>query len=470
MKKIILLFALFATSWSLKAQQLVTVNGTFTNQGQPVVNQEITVIYSTLDSLSPILGYDTTVTDSQGFYSFTKTVSGANFQGYAIVKSTDCFGSVQENYGFFFPGFYNVQINLQCVNICLNSFYASVDSIPGIGLMAKFGASHVTGTASYQWTFGDGTSGVGPYVDHIYASQGTYTVCLTTTDSIGSCTYTYCDSVVVQKFTNQCYAYFSYSQDSADNKTLYFTGQTGNAPGSIITWDFGDGNVFTGSNYTTQTYTSPGIYYVCLGYFDIFQNCFTTYCDVVYVGSGVTPNCSAEYKMFMIPDSVTQGANVIYFSSLYQSPTSTYAWDFGDGSFGSGPYTTHIFTGLGIFDVCLNIYDPFQNCTDTVCKRVEIMEGGMRILGVENSKNISIKYVYPNPAEGVSYVSLTSLLPGFAKVNLMSLDGRWIAQWNKELVQGANTLEIDLTDVEPGMYFIEVISNEDRATSKVMVK
>lgn len=470
MKKIIILIFLVASSWIAKGQQNLTISGSFLDQGQPVINQMVTVTYSSLDSLSPILGYDTTMTDSLGFYSFNRTVPGAPFQGYAIVKTSDCYGSTQDKYALFFPGFYNIQLNFECVNICINSFVASVDSIPGIGLMATFKAANVTGSANYQWTFGDGTTAVGPYVDHVYASPGVYTVCLTTSDVFGACTYTYCDSIRVQQTINQCYSVFNHYQDSVDNKTIYFVGQTGNAVNSIITWDFGDGNVFTGSNYVTHTYAQPGNYYVCLGYFDIFQNCFTTYCDVVYVGTGVAPNCNAEFKMFMIPDSVTLGANVIYFSSIYQSPSSSYSWDFGDGSYGVGSYTTHIYNSVGIYDVCLTIYDQFQGCTDTICKRVEIVDKGMRILGVNDSKNISINYVYPNPSEDISYVSLNSKVLGAARLNLMSLDGRLIKEWQKEIFPGDNTIELDLSAIEPGLYFIEIINNNDRVISKIMIK
>jgi PKD repeat protein len=472
MKNLFLTLVLLAGFFTASAQQqmAMVVNGTFINQGQPLVNEQISITYGATDSSGMIMGFDTVYTDSTGFYAASFLAPPGVTNAYAILKATDCFGGTQEQFAIFFPGWYTNQVNFECVNYCLNSFHYTVDSVPGIGLYAKFGASHVTGTASYTWTFGDGTTATGPYVDHVYAQKGTYTVCLTTTDTIANCTYTYCDSVSVRPFFNSCMAYFTYNVDSSNALTINFDGQTGNAPGSIITYDFGDGFVATGSNSTTHTYSLPGIYYVCLGYFDIFQNCFTTYCDVVYVGSGVTPNCSAEYKMFMIPDSVTQGANVIYFSSTYQSPTSTYAWDFGDGNYGSGAYTTHMFNNVGIYDVCLYVYDPFQNCSDTVCKRVEIIEGGMRILGLDNPKSIAIKSVYPNPAQDISYLSLNSLLPGIAKINVMSLDGRWIAQWNKELEQGSNTIELDLEGIDPGMYFVEVLSNNDRATSKLIVK
>ncbi|MEN9370404.1 MAG: hypothetical protein RI952_1269 [Bacteroidota bacterium] len=470
MKKILFLMLFVASSWIAKGQQTLTVSGNFMNQAIPVTNQQVTITYHSIDSLSPIIGRDTTLTDNLGYYSFSTTLSAANFNGYAIVKASDCYGATQEVFSVFLPGFYNLIVNIECVNLCLNSFAASIDSIPGIGLMAKFKATKVSASANYLWTFGDGTSGVGSYVDHVYANPGTYTVCLTTSDSIGACTYTYCDSVLVSNAIIQCYATYSYYQDSTNANMLYFTGQTLNAPGSIITWDFGDGLVYTGSNYTTHTYAQPGIYNVCLGYFDIIKNCFTTFCDVVYVGSGVTPNCNAEYKLFMIPDSVTLGANVVYFSSIYQSPTSSYFWDFGDSTYASNQFTTHIFNGTGVFDVCLTIYDFAQNCSDTVCKRVEIINGGMKILGLDNSENVNIKNLFPNPTNGISYMTLNSKSAAVANVKIYSIDGRLISKWNEELMQGEHTLKLDLTNIEPGMYFIEVVENNERVTAKLMIK
>ena len=74
MKKILLFLLFIASSWIAKGQQNLSVYGNFTNQTQPVVNQQVTITYNSIDSLNPILAYDTTMTDSFGFYYFSKIV------------------------------------------------------------------------------------------------------------------------------------------------------------------------------------------------------------------------------------------------------------------------------------------------------------------------------------------------------------------------------------------------------------
>jgi hypothetical protein len=98
------------------------------------------------------------------------------------------------------------------------------------------------------------------------------------------------------------------------------------------------------------------------------------------------------------------------------------------------------------------------------------MNGGMKILGIADSENININHLYPNPTDGISNLTLNSKLPSNAKVNIYSIDGRLIAQSNKELMQGENNIRLDLTNIEPGMYFVEIMSKNERVTAKLMIK
>lgn len=70
-----------------------------------------------------------------------------------------------------------------------------------------------SGTYSYFWSFGDGTSSTDPFPTHQYANGGPYLLCLTIDDGAG-CTSTSCDSVSVD--SNGLYTGFSGGNDQRD--------------------------------------------------------------------------------------------------------------------------------------------------------------------------------------------------------------------------------------------------------------
>lgn len=103
-------------------------------------------------------------------------------------------------------------ITVACNNSSNNSscqansqFYIFADSL-NPGNYFAYNLSWATGTNSYLWNFGDGTTSTQQYPFHQYAVPGQYVVCLTvtgtSTDSLGnviSCSDTYCDSSSVQR-------------------------------------------------------------------------------------------------------------------------------------------------------------------------------------------------------------------------------------------------------------------------------
>lgn len=132
------------------------------------------------------------------------------------------------------------------------------------GLALKLDASASSddgGIASYQWDFGDGTTGSGKTASHTYATAGTYPVTLTITDARGLT-----DSVTksfVMQVNEAPVAAFTHSSNGLE-VSVDASGSS-DSDGSISTyqWDFGDGS--TGEGRTaSHSYSKPGTYSVKL--------------------------------------------------------------------------------------------------------------------------------------------------------------------------------------------------------------
>jgi PKD repeat protein len=115
--------------------------------------------------------------------------------------------------------------------------------------------------ASYEWYFGDGTSGTGAVVNHAYAAAGTYGMSLTVRDNLGISAFIQKSVTVastlspIASFTSTCSflaCVFDGSASVAREGTL-----------ATYRWEFGDGNyAFTARE--SHTYALPGTYIVTL--------------------------------------------------------------------------------------------------------------------------------------------------------------------------------------------------------------
>jgi PKD repeat protein len=138
-----------------------------------------------------------------------------------------------------------------------------------------------TGGFTYQyWSFGDGTSSSSSNPIHLYATSGTYLVCLTVYNNSG-CQSSFCDSVVVggNPNGNACVpTFYSYPDSTAGSGTVYFN-IINPCSGTQYVWSVNGTAIATG---TSPVYTFPdsGWYYVCVT--GMSANGTYTTCDSVY--------------------------------------------------------------------------------------------------------------------------------------------------------------------------------------------
>lgn len=163
------------------------------------------------------------------------------------------------------------------VGQCYNDFTYSVSN-----LSVDFYGSAYPNNSVYSWDFGDGNNASGKNVSHTYAASGNYMVNLVTTDYQTGCSYTSTQWVTVGNSVF-CNADFYIVPDSNNNMTFHFIDISAGNPYSWF-WEFGDGNTSTLQS-PTHTYTTSGIYGVCLTITCDTNGTTAWHCDTLFVNT-----------------------------------------------------------------------------------------------------------------------------------------------------------------------------------------
>lgn len=220
----------------------------------------------------------------------------------------------------------------------------------------------------YYWDFGDGNSSWQNTPSHTYNLPGTYIVCATVYDSLGTCqtAVTFCDSVVIAGTGGGgCAVNFSVSESNG-----LITGTNNSTGGTSYEWYVMDSNwnILSNPQTTNLSYqtSTNGVYTVCLYGYDNGNFCDST-CNTITVTGNSGGGCSAS---FWSADS----SGWTYFGSTSTGSNLTYTWDFGDGNTGTGQYPVHQYNAPGLYVACLTI-DDGNGCTDTYCDTVQATTG-----------------------------------------------------------------------------------------------
>jgi len=238
------------------------------------------------------------------------------------------------------------------VNLGLTGFFIDLSRIP-------------LGNASWLWDFGDSHSSSSRFPTHTYAAPGTYSVCLTISDSI--CNDQFCAPLTVDTIpvhSGNCEARFVTLQRGP---FLLAVINLSSGLNLNFNWDFGDGST-SNLPYPSHFYSTTGSYNLCLTVSNS-SGCSDTFCDTVSVDSsgnivrmqnaGFTINVLAPNQLTGVEDLPASEMG----GTIYPNPVSTELHvNFEDGNNANNAFRVCTLTGA---EISSGNFNGKENVLDT---------------------------------------------------------------------------------------------------------
>lgn len=324
-------------------------------------------------------------------------------------------------------------------------------------------------TTNYSWNVTPSATQLS-YGVFQFPANGTYTVCLTISDSSLVCpTTSSCVVVNAIGITSvACNAGFSFYTDSTC-QTHFLNTSVGTSP--TYSWLI-DGITYFSTNPVVSL--SNGSHSVLLALYSGGAFCDSTYAtiNVSCPGgpAGSSTICAASFSMYA--DSITAGQYYAYNTST--GVGLTYLWNFGDGTTSSLPYPTHTYSPPGSYIVCLTIYSGTV-CTSTTYDSSSVYRAAsgfvMSHLNVLSAGPVGIKELdesiglnaYPNPMENELTIEVSTKDSKVVRYNLIDALGRVVLIGTIE----NSKVTLSTTHLERGFYNLTITGEAGKTLKTV---
>jgi PKD repeat protein len=223
-------------------------------------------------------------------------------------------------------------------------------------------ATNCSGTITYTWNFGDGSTGSGQGINHTYAAAGNYHWTLQV--KVGTTTCGKEGDIVISAApppcTLTCTAGAAPSSGTAPLEVAFTATATAtNCTGTpSYAWVFGDGATSSEQN-PAHTYAAAGSYPWTLTVTVDGKTCTQSGTVTVAVPCTLTCSASAEPSSGPAPLSVTFTATAI---PDHCTGSPSYAWTFGDGDTSATQNSSHNYATPGTYDWTLTATVDGKTC------------------------------------------------------------------------------------------------------------
>ncbi|TNE79536.1 MAG: PKD domain-containing protein [Bacteroidetes bacterium] len=417
MKRLLLLclFSLFLLG-TAKAQYL-SVSVSFADTFNVAPNFTVNASIRNSDSTANPNALSLTGSYASGGYRVDSFVVSSGYTGNQItVNYQDC--GIWKTYTTSYTGNYvNINITLHCSPQC-NAAFNHYDT----ALTSSFYPVSYHQSLQHTWFYGDGDSSNTIAINHTYAQPGVYLAQHRVRAANGHCEETLTDTVRV---SYPCNSQFSLQSNLRD---IQLQSAQNHAYLSHV-WTFGDGQTSTSVN-PTHTYTQDGVYGISHTVTDNITNCTITSYDTAYINT----NCDAYFGVRdILPTSAS--AYCKDSSSILSALPTTYTWDFGDNTTGSGSSINHTFQWPDSFTIKLKIKNG--SCIDSFSRTVGVgLDCTTPVPNYNTFVSDSLRYVFSfqgfRPFHTYLWYIEDSIRPGPTAYHIFSHTGAKTAKlvWN----------------------------------------
>jgi len=218
----------------------------------------------------------------------------------------------------------------------------------------------------YRYTFGDGTKAVGRFQMQTYATNGTYTVCLTVTNLDSTCSQTTCQTIVIGG-TTACNASFNVIKSDSIGSNPHYVRFTNTSTGTYTRciYTFGDGTSSDNCN-PIHYFSTLGSKTVCLTIYKISNSdtlCRSTTCRTFTTGTTAPTPCVAVFEYARVGITGTYR-----FVNRSSGSNLIYRWEFDGGNTKTSTNAEHTYLTPGLHTACLYVTSSVDtNCYSVFC-------------------------------------------------------------------------------------------------------
>lgn len=378
---------------------------------------------------------------------------------------------------------------------CKAAFFVTLDSASGYPFLYNFKDNSNGDINSWLWDFGDGTTSSEQNPLHQYASEGNYQICLTVsnTNSPDSCYDQACHGILTEQYYSL--GGLVYAGDVPLNNPMP-QGDTGVASLYRVTDNqvaFVEENIFSDYGYYWFGYVLPGKYMVKIGLTEKsthYNQYFTTYSGEKVNWSqaavfSLDNSSNYEAQITLVPvKGLGDGIGIIrgYVNfeqggEYHLPPITQTTVILADKDKVPLVYTHPDASGYFVFnDVPFDTYflsadatgKPSTVVTVTLTQDAPVADGinltifGGNIFGIPEdfTSGFSVMKICPNPVMDMVNLQVFSSVSSRIEFRILDVTGKILYSGVESLRKGLNTVHIPAGALPPGIYMLNVCSQD----------